>query len=74
MSDFDFDMEDMQQSAKKTKSILTKTLANVKFAISNSDEEVTNDIYVNLIEMLRRLRVENNMCIETLVEEAMQDE
>lgn len=64
----------MLKSARKTASILRKTLANVNFAIANEDEQASNDTFYYLVEMLRRLHTENNICIETLVEQALEAE
>ena len=64
----------MLKSAKKTASILRKTLANVNFAIAYEDEQASNDTFDYLVEMLRRLHTENNICIETLVEQALEVE
>jgi hypothetical protein len=74
MSDYDDELQEIFASVKMTKRILTKTLATVKFNLTHSDEDASNDTFAALVDMLRRLRVENNMCIETLCEEAMQDE
>jgi hypothetical protein len=73
-NDYDDELQEIFASVKMTKRILTKTLATVKFNLTHSDEDASNDTFYALVQMLRRLRVENNMCIETLCEEAMQDE
>ena len=72
MSDWDDEFADMLKSAKRTKSILTKTLANVEFAIDNADEEVTNDTYYALVGMMQQI-YKNNIDINALCEDAIRD-
>ena len=74
MSDFDDELQDIYASVDNTIAILQKTLDEVKFARETADEDASNDTFFYLVGMLRKLRVDNNICIETLVEEAMQDE
>ena len=74
MSDFDDDMQEIFESVDNTIAILQETLAEVKFAREDADEDASNDTFYALVQMLRKLRTDNNMCIESLVEEAMQDE
>lgn len=75
MSDFyDDEMGDIFDSVDKTIEILTNTLNAVKFARETADEDASNDAFYALTQMLRQLRTDNNMCISTLVEEALQDE
>ena len=64
----------MSKSAKKTASILRKTLSNVNFAIATEDEQASNDTFDYLVEMLRRLHTEDNIDIEALVDQALETE
>lgn len=73
-SDFDDEMQEIMQSVNNTKNILQETINEIDFALDFADEDASNDTFYALVQMLRKLRVENNICIETLVEEAMQDE
>lgn len=68
------EMQEIFESVDNTIAILQNTLEEVKFARETADEDASNDTFFYLVGMLRKLRVENNICIETLVEEAMQDE
>lgn len=56
-----------------TVKILQKTVKSVKFAVEHGGEDADNDAFFALVEMLKSLR-KNNICIETLCEEAMQDD
>lgn len=68
------ELQEIFESVDNTIAILQNTLDEVKFARETADEDASNDTFFYLVGMLRKLRVENNICIETLVEEAMQDE
>ena len=68
------ELQEIFESVDNTIAILQNTLEEVKFARETADEDASNDTFFYLVGMLRKLRVENNICIETLVEEAMQDE
>ena len=75
MSDFyDDELDEIYASVDNTIAILQDTLDSVKFARKTADESASNDAFYALTQMLRRLRVDNNMCIETLVQDALQDE
>ena len=68
------EMQEIFDSVDNTIAILQNTLEEVKFARETADEDASNDTFFYLVGMLRKLRVDNNICIETLCEEAMQDE
>ena len=74
MSDFNDELQDIYDSVDSTIAILQEAVDSAKFAREYADEDASNDTFFALVQMLRRLRVESNICIETLVEEAMQDE
>ena len=71
--DYEDELQDILTSVDTTAAILQDTLASVQFARQTADEDASNDTFFALVEMLRRLRTENNICIETLVQDAMQD-
>lgn len=73
-NDFDDEMQEIADSVKQTISILQDAVDSAKFALATADEDASNDTFFALVQMLRKLRVENNMCIATLCKEAMQDE
>lgn len=66
-------MQEIMQSVCNTKTILQDTIKSVDFAINYADDNASNDTFFALVQMLRKLRVDNNICIETLVQDAMQD-
>lgn len=70
---YEDELQDIYASVDTTSAILQDTLASVQFARQTADEDASNDTFFALVEMLRRLRTENNICIETLVQDAMQD-
>jgi hypothetical protein len=72
--DFDDELQEIYASVDNTISILQDAVASAKFARETADEDASNDTFFALVAMLRKLRTDNNMCIETLVQEAMQDE
>lgn len=74
MSDWDDELDEIYASVDTTIAILQDTLDSAKFARETADESASNDTFYALVQMLRRLRVESNICIETLVEEALQEE
>jgi hypothetical protein len=67
-------MQEIYDSVDNTIAILQDAIDSAKFARETADEDASNDTFFALVEMLRKLRVDNNICIETLCEEAMQDE
>lgn len=71
---FDEELQDIYASVDSTIAILQDAAASATFARETADEDASNDTFFILVRMLRRLRTEGNMCIETLVQEAMQDE
>ena len=71
---YEDELQDIYASVDTTAAILQDTLASVQFARQTADEDAVNDMFFALVGMLRRLRTESNICIETLVQEAMQDE
>ena len=73
-NDYDDEMQEIADSVKQTISILQNAIDSAKFALETADEDASNDTFFALVQMLRKLRVDNNMCIATLCEEAMQDE
>jgi hypothetical protein len=73
-NDYDDEMQEIADSVKQTISILQNAIDSAKFALETADEDASNDTFFALVQMLRQLRVDNNMCIATLCEEAMQDE
>ena len=68
------EMQEIYDSVDNTIAILQETLDAVKFARETADEDASNDAFYALVQMLRKLRVDNNMCIATMCEEAQQDE
>ncbi len=70
----DEELQEIYDSVDYTIEILQDTLASVKFARETADEDASNDTFFALVEMLRRLRRANNICIETLVQDALRDE
>lgn len=72
--DFEDELQDIYASVDTTIAILQDTLDSVKFARETADEDASNDTFYALTQMLRKLRIDNNMCIETLVQDALQDE
>jgi hypothetical protein len=70
----DDEMQEIYDSVDNTIAILQDAIDSAKFARETADEDASNDTFFALVEMLRKLRVDNNICIETLCEEAMQDE
>jgi hypothetical protein len=73
-NDYDDEMQEIADSVKQTISILQDAIDSAKFVLETADEDASNDTFFALVQMLRKLRVDNNMCIATLCEEAMQDE
>jgi hypothetical protein len=74
MSDFyDDEQQEIYASVDNTIAILQQAVDSAKFARETADEDASNDTFFALVEMLRKLRTDNNMCIETLVQEAMLD-
>jgi hypothetical protein len=73
-NDYDDELQDIADSVKQTISILQDAIDSAKFALATADEDASNDTFFALVQMLRRLRVENNMCIATMCDDAMQDE
>jgi len=71
---FDDELQEIYASVDTTIAILQDAVDSVKFARETADEDASNDTFFALVQMLRKLRTEGNMCIETLVQEAMQDE
>ena len=71
---YDDEMQEIADSVKQTISILQDAIDSAKFALETADEDASNDTFFALVGMLRKLRVDNNICIATLCEEAMQDE
>ena len=69
----DDEMQDIYNSVDKTIAILQDTIESVKFARETADEDASNDTFAALVQMLRTLRTDNNICIETLVQDALQD-
>jgi len=62
-----------QNSINTTIAILQDAIDDANFALENEAyENASNDTFYALTQMLRRLRY-NNICIQTLVEDAMQD-
>jgi hypothetical protein len=72
--DYDDELQEIYNSVDNTIAILQNAINSAKFARETADEDASNDTFFALVQMLRKLRVDNNMCIATLVEEAMQDE
>jgi hypothetical protein len=72
-NDYDDEQQEIYASVDNTIAILQDAVASAKFARETADEDASNDTFFALVEMLRKLRTDNNMCIETLVQEAMQD-
>lgn len=70
----DDEMQEIYDSVDNTIAILQDAINSAKFARETADEDASNDTFFALVGMLRKLRVDNNICIETLCEEAMQDE
>ena len=68
------ELQEIYASVDTTIAILQEAIDSVKFARETADEDASNDTFYVLTQMLRRLRVDNNMCIETLVQDAMQDD
>ena len=73
-NDYDDELQEIYASVDNTIAILQDAVASAKFARETADEDASNDTFFALVQMLRKLRTDNNMCIATLVEEAMQDE
>ena len=73
-NDYNDEMQEIYTSVDNTIAILQEAVASAKFARETADEDASNDTFFALVQMLRKLRVDNNMCISTLVEEALQDE
>jgi hypothetical protein len=71
--DYDDEMQEIYASVDNTIAILQNAVDSAKFARETADEDASNDTFFALVEMLRKLRTDNNICIETLVQEAMQD-
>ena len=68
------EIDEILESVNTTIAILQDAVGDAKFALETADEDASNDTFFALVQMLRRLRVENNMCIATLYNEAMLDE
>lgn len=71
--DFNDELQEVYASVDNTIAILQDAVASVQFARETADEDASNDTFCALVQMLRKLRKDNNMCIETLVQDAMQD-
>ena len=72
--DYDDEMQEIYTSVDNTIAILQNAVDSAKFARHTADEDASNDTFFALVQMLRKLRTDNNICITTLCEEAMQDE
>jgi hypothetical protein len=72
--DYDDEQQEIYASVDNTIAILQTAVDSAKFARDTADEDASNDTFFALVQMLRKLRTDNNICITTLVEEAMQDE
>ena len=70
---YDDEMQEIYANVDKTIAILQDAVDSAKFARETADEDASNDTFFALVEMLRRLRVENNICIGTLCDDAMRD-
>ena len=68
------EIDEMLEGVSTTIAILQEAVSEAKFALAHADEDASNDTFFALVQMLRRLRVDNNMCIATLYNEAMLDE
>ena len=68
------EIDEIVANVSTTIAILQDAVNEAKFALAHTDEDASNDTFFALVQMLRRLRVENNMCIATLYNEAMLDE
>lgn len=74
MSDYDDEMQEIVDSVKNTRRILTETLAEIDGILEYADDNASNDAFYALTQMLRKLRVDNNMCIATMCEEAQEEQ
>jgi hypothetical protein len=72
--DYDDELQEIADNVKQTISILQDAIDSAKFALETADEDASNDTFFALVQMLRRLRVDNNICIGTLCDDAMRDE
>jgi hypothetical protein len=68
------EIDEILENVSTTIAILQDAVNEAQFALAHADEDASNDTFFALVQMLRRLRVENNICIGTLCDNAMRDE
>jgi hypothetical protein len=68
------EIDEIAVNVSTTIAILQDAVKSAKFALDFAGESASDDTFFVLVEMLRRLRVDNNICIGTLCDDAMRDD
>jgi hypothetical protein len=71
--EYDEELQEVYASVNNTIAILQDTVACAQTALDTAEVEAGNSTFAALVQMLRSLRA-NDICIETLCEQALQDE
>jgi hypothetical protein len=71
--EYDEELQEVYASVSNTIAILQEAVEDAQTALDTAEVEASADTFAALVQMLRRLR-ESNICIETLCEQALQEE